>query len=380
MNSSSSPARFRISVLAGSAFVALFLLPRPGLAQAKTQRPPRLPGAPHVFVQHIRIYGPSLVGNLEGEKVNRPAIVFLPPSYFKDKTRRYPVVYALHGFFINAEKWTHEIHVPLTIANAYARGARQMIVVLPDSYTLYGGSMYSGSETTGNFERYVYHDVVHYMDTHYRTIPNRLARGLVGHSMGGYGALRIGMQHPGVFGSLYVMSACCLSPMMAGGPRPPLAPGGKRPPSLRQMLRGITSPAEAARKLPWFAKMQLALAAAWSPDPAKPPLFLDLPFQNGKPVPAVQAEWAANSPLAMIGQYIYNLRRYRAIGLDVGDQDGLRFGMIKVHHILDRYHIRNHFQIYHGTHTSHVAYRFQNHVLPFFSRHLCFAAPCRARR
>ena len=168
--------------------------------------------------------------------------------------------------------------------------------------------------------------------------------------------------------------------MMAGGPRPPLAPGGKRPPSLRQMLRGITSPAEAARKLPWFAKMQLALAAAWSPDPAKPPLFLDLPFQNGKPVPAVQAEWAANSPLAMIGQYIYNLRRYRAIGLDVGDQDGLRFGMIKVHHILDRYHIRNHFQIYHGTHTSHVAYRFQNHVLPFFSRHLCFAAPCRARR
>jgi pimeloyl-ACP methyl ester carboxylesterase len=48
------------------------------------------------------------------------------------------------------------------------------------------------------------------IDAHYRTIPNRESRGLVGHSMGGYGASRIGMKHPDVFSSLYIMSPCCL--------------------------------------------------------------------------------------------------------------------------------------------------------------------------
>ena len=48
------------------------------------------------------------------------------------------------------------------------------------------------------------HDLVSYIDAHYRTIPCRLGRGLVGHSMGGYGATRIGMKHADVFGSLYI--------------------------------------------------------------------------------------------------------------------------------------------------------------------------------
>jgi len=50
--------------------------------------------------------------------------------------------------------------------------------------------------------------------------PNRNSRGLVGHSMGGYGASRIGMKHPNVFGSLYIMSACCLSARGAGSANP----------------------------------------------------------------------------------------------------------------------------------------------------------------
>ena len=66
--------------------------------------------------------------------------------------------------------------------------------------------------TTGDFEKFIAHDVVAYIDAHYRTIPERTSRGLVGHSMGGYGASRIGMKHPDVFGSLYIMSPCCMSP------------------------------------------------------------------------------------------------------------------------------------------------------------------------
>lgn len=163
-------------------------------------------------VERISIRGASLDGNLEGNAVDRDALVVLPPTYSTDKRRRYPVVYALHGYSIGAEQWSKEIHVPQTIEGAFAAGAREMIVVLPDSKTVHNGSMYSSSITTGDFERFVARDVVSYIDAHYRTIPNRASRGLVGHSMGGYGASRIGMKHGDVFGSLYIMSPCCLSP------------------------------------------------------------------------------------------------------------------------------------------------------------------------
>ena len=104
--------------------------------------------------------------------------------------------------------------MPQTIEGAFAQGAKEMIVVLPDSKTLHNGSMYSSSVTTGDFEQFIAHDVVAYIDAHYRTIPDRASRGLVGHSMGGYGATRIGMKHADVFGSLYIMSPCCLSPRL----------------------------------------------------------------------------------------------------------------------------------------------------------------------
>jgi S-formylglutathione hydrolase FrmB len=353
---------------AASIACLLFLCAIPGRAQAKTEVPPVIPHAPHVFVQHIKVHGASLVGNLEGEAVNRDVIVFLPPNYFKNKHRRYPVLYALHGYSIGAEQWTHEIHVPQTIEGAYAKGARSMIVVLPDSKTVYGGSMYSRSQTTGDFEEFIAHDLVHYIDAHYRTIPDRQSRGLVGHSMGGYGALRIGMKYPNVFGVLYVMSPCCLSTRPAP---PPDAPQVK---AFYDAVAKMKSPADAAN-FPFFWRAQLATAAAWSPDPQNPPLYLDLPIKNGKVQPDILAKWAANSPLAFIDQYIDNLRQYRAIALDVGDEDGLRFDTEKVHQILDSYGIANSFQLYHGTHTSAVAFRFQNHVMPFFSKNLSFTMP-----
>jgi len=138
-----------------------------------------------VTVEHIKIHGTALEGNLEGDAVDRDAIVFLPPSYAASKSRRYPVVYALHGFSIGAEQWSGEIHVPQTIEGAFAQGAQDMIVVLPDSKTVHNGSMYSSSATTGDFERFIAHDVVAYIDSHYRTVANRTSRGLAGHSMGG---------------------------------------------------------------------------------------------------------------------------------------------------------------------------------------------------
>jgi enterochelin esterase-like enzyme len=337
-----------------------------GIGQVKTNVPPVEPTAKPATVEHIKIHGAALEGNLEGDAVDRDVIVFLPPSYARERTRRYPVVYALHGYSIGAEQWTHEIHVPQTIEGAFAKGSREMIVVLPDSKTVHNGSMYSSSPTTGDFENYIAHDVVSYIDAHYRTIPVRESRGLVGHSMGGYGASRIGMKHADVFGSLYIMSPCCMSARGGGA-----GPGAE---ANAEALAAVKTPAD-SEKLPFGLRAQLASAAAWSPNPQKPPLYLDLPIGDNQQ--AVLAKWAANAPLAFVDQYISSLRRYRAIAIDVGDQDGLRVDAGKLHDVLNSYGIANDFEIYPGTHTSDVAVRFQEHVMPFFSKTLSFDASTR---
>jgi len=331
-------------------------------AQVETQVPPVVPGAKPVTVERNKINGTALDGNLVGDAVDREVFVFLPPSYSKDNHRRYPVVYALHGYSIGAEQWTHEINVPQTVEGAFAQGAKEMIVVLPDSKTVHNRSIYSSSVTTGDFEKFIATDVVTYIDAHYRTIPNRKSRGLVGHSMAGYGASRIGMKHADIFGSLY---PCCMS----------ARPAGPSNPELEKKLESVKT-AEDSAKLSFFERVQLASAAAWSPDPKNPPLYLDLPMKDGAPQPEVLAKWAANAPLVFVDQYIANLKQYHAIALDVGDQDGLRVDAGKLHDVFDKYGIANTFEIYPGTHTSAVADRFQNHVMPFFSRNLCFQASC----
>jgi len=334
-------------------------------AQVKTEVPPVEASAKPVKVEPIKIHGAALEGNLEGNAVDRDVLVFLPPSYAKEKKRRYPVVYALHGYSIGAEQWSKEIHVPQTIEGAFAKGAQEMIVVLPDSKTVHNGSMYSSSVTTGDFEQFIARDVVAYIDAHYRTIPKRTSRGLVGHSMGGYGASRIGMRHSNVFGSLYIMSPCCMSPR-GGGPANP---------AMEKALAAVKTPADSAT-LPFSLRAQLATAAAWSPNPKNPPLYLDLPMKDGVVQQDVLARWTANAPLAFVHQYVGNLKMYRGISMDVGDQDGLKNDATKLHEVMDTYGIANSFEIYSGTHTSAVAARFQNYVMPFFSKNLCSGTNC----
>src|SRR5580698_548189 len=365
-------AKWFSDVMLGLAFTSCLTLG----AQVATEVPAVEPNAKPVTVEHIKVHGTSLEGNLEGDAVDRDVIVFLPPGYATEKNRRYPVIYALHGYSIGAEQWTHEIHVPQTIEGAFAQGAQEAIVVLPDSKTVHNGSMYSSSITTGDFENFIAKDVVAYIDAHYRTIPKRGSRGLAGHSMGGYGASRIGMKHPDVFGSIYIMSPCCLSPMTGGGPGP-ADQMRERAIANEKKAAAAKSPADLAAQSPGFGSAIFATAAAWAPDPKNPPLYFDLPTRDGVPLPEIAAKFAANSPLAFVDQYIGNLKQYRAIAMDVGDQDGLRFDATKLHEILDHYGIANGFEIYSGTHTSAVADRFQNHVMPFFSKNLCFTEGCR---
>lgn len=330
-------------------------------AQMTTQGPAPVANAKAVTVERIKVHAPTIDGNLEGETADRDVLVFLPPSYGKEPRRRYPVVYALHGYSIGAEQWTKEIHLPVTAQNAFANGAREMILVLPDSKTIHNGSMYSSSVTTGDFETFISRDLIAYIDSHYRTIARRESRGLAGHSMGGYGTSRIGMKHADMFGAMYMMSPCCLSAREAG----------QMDVAAISKLEAVRTPADSA-SLPFLLRAQLATAAAWSPNPKNPPLYLDLPIKDGVVRSDVLAKWAANAPLAFVDQYIGNLRRYRAIAIDVGDRDSLKNDAQTLHEVLDRYGIANSFEIYEGDHTSRVAWRLQDQVMPFFSRNLAF--------
>ena len=254
--------------------------------------PPVVPGAKPVTVEHIKVHGTALEGNLEGDAVDRDVLVFLPPSYARDKSRRYPVVYALHGYSIGAEQWSHEIHVPQTIEGAFAKGAREMIVVLPDSKTVHNGSMYSSSVTTGDFENFIAHDVVAYIDAHYRTIPERESRGLVGHSMGGYGASRIGMKHPDVFGSLYIMSPCCLSPRVGANPARTSGGGGEDAGGFRQPALFRPCSAGLGRRLVARSEESAALSrpAHQDGDPSR------MCWPNGRPT----RRWPSSTSISAI--------------------------------------------------------------------------------
>ena len=330
----------------------------PALAQVTTEAPPVIPGAKPVTIEHIKVHSPAIEGNLEGESADRDVFVALPPSYASHPDKRYPVVYALHGYWIGAEQWMKEIHVPQTLEGAFAQGAAEMIVVFPDSKTRYDGSFYSSSATVGDFETFIARDLVSYIDGHYRTLATRESRGLAGHSMGGYGATRIGIKHADQFGALYIMSPCCQT-------------ARSLEPAAIEALGQVKAPDDMA-KLPPMMHGLMASAAAWSPNPRNPPLYFDLPVKDGAVRPEILAKWAANAPLDFLDQYIPSMRSYRAIAIDVGDQDMLKTDTAKLHEALDLYGIANSFEIYPGTHTSHVAYRIQDKAIPFFAKTLKF--------
>jgi S-formylglutathione hydrolase len=316
----------------------------------------------HGKVERIKVHGKALEGNLEGDSADRDVSIYLPPSYASERNRRYPVIYLLHGYTDSDDLWfgskPHFINVPAVADKALASGTREMIIVMPNAYTAFQGSMYSSSPTTGDWETFVARELVSYMDSHYRTIPEAASRGLAGHSMGGYGTVRIGMKNPDVFSSLYILSPCCMSANIDPKPSP--------------KAEAIQSAADLAQA-DFGTKAQLASAAAWSPNPKKPPLFLDLPYKGDELQPAVVAKWAANAPLAMIDQYIANVRRMHAIAMDAGDKDEPIASTVRtLDEILTSYGIAHSSEIYPGNHVSGIANRMETKTLPFFSKNLSF--------
>lgn len=324
-------------------------------------------------LERITVHGRALEGNLEGDSPDRPVVVYLPPSYLRDTTRRYPVLYFLHGYTATAEAYVKSLAMPDSIDRAIAAGAREMIVVIPDAFTKYSGSMFSNSPTTGFWETFVADDLTAAIDKRYRTVASRDGRGLAGHSMGGYGTMRIGMKQGHAFGALYAMSSCCLMNDPAAGRGGAAGRGnaaGRGDGGRGAVAQGRGAGQAAPARGGGMANALSAQAAAWAPNPKNAPDFFDVPTKDGEIQPLVAAKWIANSPLVFVDQYVPSLKSMRAIALDVGDKDPFVTTNRQLADALTRLDVPHTIEVYDGDHGNRVRERFEMHVLPFFSRHL----------
>jgi enterochelin esterase-like enzyme len=146
--------------------------------------------------QEISVSSPALGGR------NQQVVVYLPPGYESDQTRRYPVFYLLHGFPGRPAAFLETVRAGVVEDVLVARGkAQPMILVMPfgSTGTFTDKEWANGIRPNEGWETFVARDLVRAVDSRYRTIPDGSARALGGLSEGGYGALNIGLHHPGEF-------------------------------------------------------------------------------------------------------------------------------------------------------------------------------------
>jgi len=317
--------------------------------------------------ERVKIYSHAIEGNLVNDPAERDVTVYLPPSYQSEPDKRFPVLYMLHGFTDTDSQWfgweNHWINLHQVLDQAVGEGrTKEMIVVMPNAYNRFKGSMYSSSATIGDWETFVSRELVDYIDQQYRTRAKTESRGLAGHSMGGYGTIRLGMKYPDVWSAIYLLSPCCMEGTMLS-----------TSPEFIKSVNEIKT-VDQLESASFGVMAILASAAAWAPNPKNPPFYLDLPFnKNNEVLPEIAAKFSANRTLYVIDQYIHNLKKLKAIGMDAGTNDrGISSSTKRLHELLDSYEIPHFYESYEGDHLNRIAERIRTKTLPFFSQYLVF--------
>ncbi len=321
------------------------------------------------------VHSVALENNKYGDSPNRAVLVYLPPSYESNPTRRYPVVYLLHGYGATEQSWVRGysgFNIQRAMDSLVAAGAaKEMILVMPNARNRLLGSFYANSASDGGWDDFVSSELVAYVDRKYRTLARPQSRGLAGHSMGGYGTFYLAMRHGGdIYGAAYSLSGCCTRFNTE------LTPSGQQ---VWEHLASLESLGQ-ARDLDFIGSVYLAMAAAFSPNPGRPPLYVDLPFEQRdgrwRKVEAIQAEWAEHSPYDMVPTHADHLKRLAGFAFDVGTRDELVAPALlaQMDSAFTRAGVPHSYETYDGTHNSAIGARMITKVLPFFSRTLDFTA------
>ena len=328
--------------------------------------------------QLCEIDAPSLAGNLLGDRAVLQVSILVPADY-GTSGKRYPVVYSLAGFNTVGETLAGNLLRSLDSS----AGAGQVILVFTGGFNALGGSFYVNSSVTGNWEDAIANDLVGYVDAHFRTVAKPAARGIAGHSMGGFGAVSVGMHRADVFGAIYAMSPGLFD---ASGAQARLGDPDVIDAVLgSQAALSSATPSNAAAAFVHAVlgssqdtQFELAYGAAFAPDPTSP-MFMRFPYhlEAGKPVrdDSVWKVWedGYGGLPAEIQQYKANLQSLTAVGIDYGTADGYAWIPTGSHHfvtLLQTAGIPVAESTFDGGHTDRMGYQLANDMLPFMNEKL----------
>jgi enterochelin esterase-like enzyme len=120
--------------------------------------------------------------------------IYLPPCYDEDTTRRYPVLYLIHGQTYKDDQWVR-LGAARAADKLIAGGAPPFIIVMPfDKY-------HYRPPSTDPFDEAVIQELIPYIDSTYRTLTERSFRAVGGLSRGGGWALHFALNYPDLFGA-----------------------------------------------------------------------------------------------------------------------------------------------------------------------------------
>ena len=276
----------------------------------------------------------ALAGNALGDPSERPAAVYVPPNYDPEGSRRYPVLYVLHGYtgsvtgLLGARPWETNVFqwVDRLVAE---RRMQPAILVAVDGFTRLGGSQYVDSIHNGNYATCVVKDIVGHVDANYRTIAREGGRAVLGKSSGGFGAMHLVLEHPGIFGAFASHSGDSYFQYA----HPISFPDVQRTLEKHQFdIAGFVDAFERKNKrgpAEYSTMEMLGYAAAYSPASNRA-FDLDLPFdrKTGALRDDVFARWLAFDPAERVSGARDCLERLRLRYLDCGRRDeyGLDIG------------------------------------------------------
>jgi hypothetical protein len=159
----------------------------------------------------------SILGDIMQDPPARGVLVYTPPSYVLDDTSvTFPVLYLLHGFNGHDNYYTSLFGLAAAMDEMiYTGEIDPMIVVTPDATNALGGSFYTNSYAVydssqsyaGLMQDFITEEVIPLIDSTFHTVADRDHRGIGGHSMGGYGAVKLAMLRNDLFSSASSMSA-----------------------------------------------------------------------------------------------------------------------------------------------------------------------------
>ena len=277
-------------------------------------------------VELMRVESEVLKGNAAGDPHVRTVPVYLPPSYDDRPDRRYPSAYVLTGFtgrgrmLLNDNLWNPPLD--LRMDALIAAGCGELILVMPDCATRYGGSQYLDSSATGRYETHLMTELIPQVDRRFRTIPTRERRAILGKSSGGYGALVQGMRHPELFGALACHSGDMYFEYCYRGDVPKFCARVQNAGGLRTWFEGFEA-ARQKKQEDLVALNILGMAAAYSPNPSVAPFGIDLPcdLESGAFRAEVWDRWLEHDPIRMLERHTDALRSMKLLFLDCGVRD-----------------------------------------------------------